>query len=176
MNISLLNTTPPIVEEALKIDIYVLIAHFIVLAILLIVIIWFAWKPTKKYLSERKKIIQEEIDNIEQSKKVAEENLLKSNELKNKSIDEANKILELAEVNAYNLKEKIKNEANLDANHIRDMAQSDLVKKEKELKENINIEVSNLAIEIAEALIKKKIDKETNQKLIDSLIDDLKSS
>ncbi len=165
---------PPIVEDSLKIDIYVLIAHLIAVIILLCVVMFFAWKPTKKYISERKKSIQEEIENIEKNKKIIDENLLKADDFKNKSIDEANKILELAEVNAYDLKEKIKKEATIDAKHIIEMAQSDLLKKEKELKENVDLEISNLAIEVAEALIKTKINKTSNQKLVDEIIKDIK--
>lgn len=163
-----------IVESALQIDVWVLIAHIIAITILLIVISVFAWKPTKKYIAERKKNMQEEIDKIAESKKLVESNIIESKELKMKSIDEASKIIELAEIDAYSVKEKIKNEAIIDVKHIKDMANEDIIKKEKELRSNIENEVSNLAIELAESLIKKNIDKKANQKLIDDLIKDIK--
>ena len=163
-----------LVESALQIDVWVLVAHIIAVTILLLVISFFAWKPTKKYINNRKKSMQEQISKIDESKKLAENNIIESKELKMKSIDEASKIIELAEIDAYSFKEKIKNEANVDAKHIKDMANEDIVKKEKELRENIENEVSNLAIELAESLIKKNIDKKANKKLIDSLIEDIK--
>ncbi|MGL5591592.1 MAG: F0F1 ATP synthase subunit B [Mycoplasmoidaceae bacterium] len=170
MSISIYN----LVDSALQIDVWVLIAHILAVTILLFVISFFAWKPTKKYIAERKKNMQEEINKIAESKKIAESNIVESKELKMKSIDEASKIIELAEIDAYSIKEKIKKEATIDANHIKDMANEDILKKEKELRTNIESEVSNLAIELAESLIKKNIDKKANQKLINSLLEDIK--
>ena len=87
------------------------------------------------------------ISKIDESKKLAEDNIIESKELKMKSIDEASNILELAEIDAYSFKEKIKNKPNVDAKHIKDMRNEVLVKKQQVLRDNIDNEVSNLAIE-----------------------------
>ena len=64
MSLSIYN----LVESALQIDVWELVAPIIAVTILLLVLSFFAGQPTKKYSNDRKKSMQAEICKIDESK------------------------------------------------------------------------------------------------------------
>lgn len=152
---------------------WILVAHIIATIILFSLIIYFAWKPTKKYLEKRKKTILKNVEEAEEKNKLANENFeLSKNELL-ESKDAASKIIHNASLEAESIKMKIENNAIKKANFIEKEALENIRKSEQEASLRINKEASILALEAAEILLSKKIDNEENQKMVDDIINNL---
>lgn len=154
-------------------NLWVFIAHIVAAIILFALVIYFAWKPTKKYLEKRKKEIQKDVDAAEQSKLESEKNLEASKQQLLDSKTTAGQIIETAQIEAIDIKNKSEKEAVRKANLIEKQTDDYIRKQEKELSERVNLEVSKLALDTAEIFLGKKIDKEANKEIVDQIVDEL---
>lgn len=175
------NTVPgvPSGEDIINLlfpNIWVFLAHVLATIVLLVVVIWLAWKPTKKYLQKRKEVIQKEISEAEDKNKLATENFEKSKMEIMESKITANSIVEGATLEAQQLKIKMEKEAIKSSEQIKLEANVAIKKQEKDMQAKIRDEVSDLAFAAAESLISKEIDRESNQKIIDQIIKEFKES
>lgn len=174
--ISELNTAIPGNEEIInKIfpNLWVFIAHIIATIILFSIVIFLAWKPTKRYLESRKKEIQKDVETAEQSRVDAEKNLEISKQKLMDSKETAGQIIETAHIEALDLKNKIEKEALDKAAFIEKQTKDSIKNQEKELSNRMNLEVSKMALETAEIFLGKKIDKESNSKMVDQIVKEL---
>ena len=151
-------------------NIYVLVSHLIATIILLTTIICLVWKPTKKYLAKRKEQILEDVNKAEEQKLLAAKNLEKSNQQlmdsKMQALQQFNEEMakiEEKKIIAYQEIEDDKVKYNLQKEQDKQKMINDFDKK-----------VSELAIDVAEVFLSEKIDKNKNQKIIDSILKDLK--
>lgn len=149
------------------------VAHIIATIILLSFIIYFVWKPTKKYLERRKKTILKNVEEVEEKNKLANKNfeLSKSELLESKEV--ASQIVHKASLEAENIKTKIENNAIKKADFIQKEAFENIKKNEQEALLRVNKEASILALETAEILLSKKMNDEENQKMVDDIIKNL---
>lgn len=152
---------------------WVFLANIIALVLLLLVIIWFLWKPTKRALSERSEEIQKNIDDAKIAKQQAELYLSQANERRLQAISEAQKIVSNSTTEAYRIKSEIEEKAHRDANVILQNARGELAKQENKLRQQLNQEIVELTIAATTELTKKSISKEDNEKFVESFIAEL---
>lgn len=174
--LSTLNTAIPGNEEIINQifpNLWVFIAHIIATVLLLALIIFLAWKPTKRYLKSRKKEIQKDVEIAEQSRLDAEKNLEISKQKLLDSKETAGQIIENAHIEALDLKNKIEKEALDKASFIEKQTEDSIRKQEKELSNRMNLEVSKMALETAEIFLGKKIDKQSNSEMVDQIVKEL---
>lgn len=154
-------------------NVWALIAHVIATIILFSLIIYFVWKPTKRYLEKRRKTILKNIEEAEEKNKLANQNfeLSKSELLESK--DASSQIIHKATLEAESIKIKIENNAIKKANFIQKEALENVKKSEHEASLRVNKEASILALETAEILLSKKMNNEENQKIVDDIIKNL---
>lgn len=164
------------VFEALIPNIWVFLAHILASIILLIFIIYFAWKPTKDFMRRKKEAISKDIEEAKQNRMESEKELKETKEFVQKANEEYIAMKKNAEVESEEIKQQIVGSAQSDAQLIIERANEEITKKEKAMRLSIDQEISDAAIIVAEELIKTKIDKNTNSKLIDSLIEDIKKN
>lgn len=154
-------------------NIWALIAHIVATIILFSLILYFVWKPTKKYLEKRKKSILKDVEEAKEKNKLANENfeLSKSELLESK--EAASQIINKASLEAESIKMKIENNAIKKADFIEKEALENVKKSEQEASLRVNKQASILALEIAEILLSKKMDNDENKKIVDDIIKNL---
>ncbi len=162
------------VFEALIPNIWVFLAHILASVILLVFIIYFAWKPTKEFMRKRKELIQKDIEEAKNNKMESEKELKETKEFVLRTNEEYNAMMKNAEQQSEEIKKQIIGSANNDAKLIVDRANQEAMKKHKEMRLSMDQEISNAAIIVAEELLKTKIDQKANSKLIDAVIEDIK--
>lgn len=154
-------------------NVWTFITHIVAVIFLLLIIIFYAWKPTKKFLEKRKEFINKEIDQIKKKQEDANIALDEANKFKKKSIEELVELKKQTELEMMSFKKNVEKEAEESAKKIIDNANSYLLEQEQEMKKNYNNEIINLSLEITTSLLNKKVDKKINDELTDLIIKEL---
>ena len=152
------------------------LAVFLAFVVLLIAVFYFAYKPVKKLLKQRG-------DYVEGKIKTAEEREEKSQQL----LSDANEEVKAKKVEAMGIVEKAKEDAQKERAAILDKAKEEKeaeIKRTKEeiaqeieaSKDEIHREIVSVAIDASSKVLQREVNKEDNEKLIDSFIDDLKDN
>ncbi|MFS4415395.1 F0F1 ATP synthase subunit B [Maribacter sp. 2307ULW6-5] len=154
---------------------------FVVQAILLLVLIFlmvkFAWKPILDSLNERETGIQEALAAAESARKEMQ-NLQADND---KMIKEARAEREAMLKEARDIKNKMvadaKEQAKLEGDKMIAQAQTAIENEKKAAMADIKGQVAELSLSIAEKVIKEQLaNKDTQMKLVDELLGDIKLS
>ena len=138
-------------------------------------ILWFLiLKPLTKKLEERKKIIDDSIDNA----KRVETNLQMSEQKFQEKIDEAkveaNKIIEKTQIEGEGLTEKMKDNAKKEIELLIDQAKRNIQIEKENMAQGLKEETVNLVILTVEKILQEKIDGKKDNDLISGILKDLK--
>jgi len=156
----------PIVPEPNEL-IYSLIA-FVVLVVLFKK---FAFAPVQKAMEARTERIRKDLDQAETAKTEAESIL---DEYKKQLADaksESNRIIDEARQQAEKVKADIAESANKEVAELKAKATQDIESARNAAIASLQTSVASMAIELAEKVVEKNLDRDTNQRLIDSFID-----
>jgi len=139
------------------------------------VIIWFMiLKPLTSKLEERKKLIDESIDNA----KEVETNVKMSEQKFQEKIDEAkiesNKIVEKAHTEALEMGEKMKDKAKVDIELLIAQAKKNIKIEKDEALDQVRKEAANLVAMATEKILNQKVDSNSDKKLIEESLKGLK--
>ncbi|MGL4768627.1 MAG: hypothetical protein ACRCW6_00110 [Mycoplasmoidaceae bacterium] len=163
-------------EVAITPNVWIFIAHLVAFTIVILILIFFAWKPTKKFLKDKKKIINSDLFEAQEQK----ENALKLFDDANAKILESKeqvvKIRELSEKQAHDRWEATIKKAKIDSDAIRSKALRDVSKLEVEFNKQKRNEISKVALLAAEELMKSKIDNQENNRLVDEIIREIENN
>ena len=148
---------------------------FLNFAVLLAILIKFAGKPLKTYLTNRSNAVREKID--ETNKTLAEaETLKRTYEEKLAKLDDEIAIFKktiMSEIE--NEKTKILTEATQFASKMKEQARLTYEQEIKEVKDKIKNDIAELTIDGAEKLIAEKMSKADHDKMIEDFIVKLRS-
>jgi len=139
------------------------------------VIIWFLiLKPLTTKLEERKKMIDDSLDN---AKKV-ETNLQMSEQKYQEKLDEAkveaNKLIELAHTEADGLAGTMKEKAKTEIETLIVHAKQNIQAEKEEVMDDIKKETVNLVVAAVEKIMSEKMTDEKDKTLIEKTIEDMK--
>jgi F-type H+-transporting ATPase subunit b len=139
------------------------------------VIIWFLiLKPLTRKMEERKKMIDESIDNA----KAVETNLKMSEKKYQERIDqakvEANKLIEEAHGEALVLGEEMKKRSQKDIELLVDQAKRNIVIEREEAMEGVRKEIGGLVAAAVEKVVGEKINEKTDKKIIEDALKELR--
>ena len=139
------------------------------------VVVWFLiLKPLTKKMEERKKMIDESIDNA----KALETNLKVSEQKYQEKIDEgkveANKIIEAAHEEALVLADTMKKRAEKDIELLVDQAKRNISIEREEALDGVRKEIGALVAAAVEKVVGQKMNDKTDKHIIDEAIKDLK--
>ncbi len=154
-------------------NVWVLVAHAIATIILLSLIVWLVWKPTKKYLEKRKNQILKDINEAKEKNDIADKNFEISKKELLESKQAASAIIQNATIEGENIKNKMEQVALKRVSYLESEADHNIKKQEEIASLKMNQKASLLAIDIAETFLNKKIDSDENKKMIDSILKDL---
>ncbi len=142
-------------------------------AVLLIVVIFLAYKPVKKMLKKRADFIEQNINDAQKNKAIAEKNALESQEAIIASKKEAASIIEAANKAASVSGEAIIEEAKLEAARIKANAEDDIERSKQEALESIHDEMVDVALSASSEILKREITSEDNERLAKEFIERL---
>lgn len=161
-------------------NLWVFITHIIAAVILIVLMIWLVWKPTKQALDKRHDFIAKQIADAQKSKEKADMDLEEANQLKVDAMSQAMTITTQAKSEAFNIVEQAKKDAKQTANEIVKNAKDDINKEKLNVRADAQNDIINIAFDVAESVLQTEIKKQDKDKYLDDLLStiekDLKES
>lgn len=149
------------------------LVQFCAFVVLLLVVIFFAYKPVKKMLKKRQDYIEQEISDAEKSKAEAKINLEQSEQAVTASKKTASQIIEDANIQAKKQQEEILAEARKEVELMKTNAQKDIERSRQEALDDIHKEMVEVALLTSEEILKREVNKKDNARLAEDFIDKL---
>ena len=141
--------------------------------LLLIVVIFVAYKPVKRMLKQRQDYIEKEISDAEKDKATAAINLAQSEETILASKKNASQIIEDAQNQALLRKEEILAEAREEVEKMKKDAQADIERSRQEALDDIHKEMVEVALLTSSEILKREVNDKDNARLAKEFIDNL---
>lgn len=146
------------------------IAAFI---LLLIVVVFVAYKPVKRILKARQDYIEQEISDAEKDKAAAAINLAQSEETILASKKEASEIIEEAQNQAILRKEEILADARKQVEKMKKDAEADIARSRQEALDDIHHEMVEVALLTSQEILKREVNQKDDARLAKEFIDQL---
>lgn len=151
-------------------NLWVFITHLIAAVVLVVLMTWLVWKPTKNSIQKRHDYIAREIADAQKAKEAANMELNEANQLKVTALSQAMTITAQAKSEAYDIVEKAKVEAKQTASKIVNDAKKDIEREKNDARANEQDNIINIAFNVAESVLNKEVDKQDKDKYIDDLL------
>ena len=150
-----------------------LVVQFSAFVVLMIVVIFFAYKPVKRMLKKRQDYIEQEISDAERSKAIAAMNLAQSEEKILASKKEAAEILQNANNQAKIQREETLEDARKEVENMKKMAEADIQRSRQEALDDIHKEMVEVALMTSSEILKREVNDEDNARLAEEFINKL---
>lgn len=144
------------------------------LLVLILVVVFFAYKPVKKIVKKRQDYIESNIKEAEESKAIWKENELKSKETVLASDRTAANIVAEAKANAVIERNKILEQTQEDVSRMKLEAENDIARMELEAQDKIKKEMVTLALDASKELLGREVSSKDNNRLLEEFIEDVK--
>lgn len=154
-------------------NLWVFLTHIFAAIVLLIVCIYLVWNPTKTSLAKRQAYIQNEINQAEEIKNKALKQLAIAEQSKIEAFENAKKIIEDANKQAYHNKAEIEQQAINNSQRIMQQAENDAKKIKISIEQTMNQQIIDLAFEASSALLKSKVSKKDSKSFVQDFIAEL---
>lgn len=154
-------------------NLWVFLTHIFAAIVLLIVCIYLVWTPTKTGLAKRQAYIQNEINRAEEIKNKALKQLAIAEQSKIEAFENAKKIIEDANKQAYHNKAEIEQQAINNSQRIMQQAENDAKKIKTSIEQTMNQQIIDLAFEASSALLKSKVSKKDSKSFVQDFIAEL---
>lgn len=149
------------------------LVQFLALIVLIVVVIFVAYKPVKKMLKKRQDYIENNIREAEESRANATIKEREARELVLASKREANAIIESANNEAENIKLCKISETEVEIANMKLRAEKDIERAKEEAKDSIRKEMVDVALEASSVLLKRVVTSEDNARLVEDFIKDI---
>ena len=156
----------PIVPEPFE-----LLYGVIAFAVLIFLFLKFAFPAVQKGMEARTERIRKDLDQAERAKTEAESLLDQYKQQLADAKSESNRIIDEARQQAEKVKADITESANREVSDMKTKATEDIEAARNAAIASLQTSVASMAIELAEKVVEKNLDRETNQRLIDSFIE-----
>lgn len=154
-------------------NLWVFLTHIIAATVLVVIMTWLVWKPTKNSLQKRHDYIAKQIADAQQAKETATMELNEANQLKVNALSQAMTITTQAKAEAFGIIEKARLEAKQTANKIVNDAKEDVEKEKRDARANAQDNIINIAFDVAESVLDKEVTKQDKDKYIDDLLESI---
>ena len=161
------------IEEKLLPNIWAFLVQLIAFVLLLIAVIFLAYKPVKKFLEKRSEMLEEEVKTTHENRQISEEkrremisNLANAKAVATKIINDATKEATIA-------KDKILSDANDERRQLKEKTMNEIsLEKEKAMKE-LKDQIVDVAFEASSKILEREVNSLDNKKIVDNFVDDL---
>ena len=164
MNTLLLNTS---INTSLGHTIVTLVAF----VILLLIVKHFAWGPLTKILSERKQVIDHDIQTAASEKAAAQDANRYAQLALRDARAEATQIILQAKKQSLQVQDTMLKEAKEEVIRMKETAQKDIALERRRMLSDLRAELTDISIEIAEKIIQREIKPEDYHRLVDDFIE-----
>ena len=151
-------------------NLWVFVTHIFAAVILLIIIIYLVWKPTKTNLQQRQEYIQKEINQAEEIKKDALKQLTIAEQKKIDAFAKAKKSVDAANKQAYQDKLEIEQQAINNSKRIIQQAESDAKKIKTKIEQTMNKQIVDIVFEASSDLLKSKVSKNDSKVFVEEFM------
>ena len=141
--------------------------------ILLLVVVFVAYKPVKKLLKQRQDYIEQEISDAEKDKAAAAINLARSEESILASKKTASQIIEEAQNQATLRQEEILAETRRQVEQMKKDAEADIARSRQEALDEIHHEMVEVALLTSQEILKREVNEKDDARLAKEFIDQL---
>ena len=148
-----------------------LVVQLLATCILVFFVVKLFWKPIKKNIDTRREYIKQNIDEAGRLNEEAQLNLENSNKRIKDANVEARRIKENAETEALLARQNILDQANEEAERKLKIAEEQIKKEREEAKQEIHDEIINVALMAASKIVEREINKEDNEKLVKDFLE-----
>ena len=140
------------------------------LLVLIAAVIFFAYKPVKKIITERQNYIENNIKKSEEDKIIAEKNIKQSEEMIIASEKQANQIIEDAKKTSIDERNRLVEETNVLITKMKNDAQRDIEQATLDAKEEIRKEMVDLALSASSEILKREVNDKDNARIAEDFI------
>ncbi len=140
------------------------------LLVLIAVVIFFAYKPVKKIITERQNYIENNIKQSEIDKATAAQNAKQSEEMIIAGQKKADQLIEEARKTSLDERNRMVEETNQLITKMKDDAQKDIEQSTLDAKDAIRKEMVDLALSASSEILKREINEKDNARLAEEFI------
>ena len=159
--------------EIISLNIWQVVISLCNLLILFLILKKFLFGPVKKVLKQRQDALDAEYTKAEQALHDAEQNKAQWDKKISTVSEEADKILEDANITARRRGEKIVSDAKTEAGSILRQAEANASLEKKKAADDIKREIVEVSTLLAEQMIGREINKDDHEQLIKQFIDNI---
>jgi F-type H+-transporting ATPase subunit b len=156
-------------------DLYPHWEELVVGALAFCILFFFIWKwvlpRISALLDERRQKIQGELENAEQTRRAADQELAGYREQLAGAREESNRIIEEARKTADHLRREIQAKAEEEASATVARAQDEIRAERDRVFEELRSQVGEIAVDLAGRVVMRSLDKSAHEQLIDEYID-----
>ena len=149
------------------------LAIFLAFLVLLLVVFYFAYKPVKKLIKQRKDYVEGKIKSAEEREALADQKVKEAEKEIVSSRQHAMEIIEQAKLDASKQRDEIKAQAKLDADKEVERARQEIAQEIEASKDEIHREIVSVALDASSKVLEREVSKKDNEKLINDFIDEL---
>lgn len=170
--------TPPIKKDDIITNLFpngwIFVSHLIAFFVLLIVMVFFVWKPTRKFLAKKQSFIDKTLNDAKKTNNEASNNLNIARQSKIAAIEKANITIKEAQDNAYKIINKAKIDAKEEASKIINKANFYLEHEKKQMEKEYQHNVIETAFNVIENVFSDEKNDKNKQKYIDHILNKIK--
>ena len=161
------------IEEKLLPNIWAFLVQLIAFVLLLIAVIFLAYKPVKKFLEKRSEMLEEEVKTTLENTQISEEKRREMISNLANAKAEATKIINDATKEATIAKDKILSDANDERRQLKEKTMNEIsLEKEKAMKE-LKDQIVDVAFEASSKILEREVNSLDNKKIVDNFVEDL---
>ena len=161
------------IEEKLLPNTWAFLVQLIAFVLLLIAVIFLAYKPVKKFLEKRSEMLEEEVKTTHENRQISEEKRVEMISNLANAKAEATKIINEATKEATIAKDKILSDANDERRQLKEKTMNEIsLEKEKAMKE-LKDQIVDVAFEASSKILEREVNSLDNKKIVDNFVEDL---
>jgi F-type H+-transporting ATPase subunit b len=153
-------------------NIETVIVQLIATCILVFFVVKFFWAPIKKNIDQRRDYIKQNIDEAGKLNEEAHINLENSNKKIKDANVEARRIKDNAEAEALLARQNILDQAKVEAERKLQIAEEQIKKEKEEARQEIHDEIISVAMMAASKIVEREINTTDNEKLVNDFLND----
>lgn len=162
--------------DVISVNIWLIIISLCNLVILFLIIKKFLYKPVKKMLAERQNQLDKKYSDAEDAKLEAESDRRAWSEKISEAQNEADSIIENAQIQAKRMGDKLTDDAKRRADGIVRNAEEQAKLEKKKAEDSVKKEIADVSVLIAEKMIGREINENDHRNVIDEAIDEIGDS
>jgi len=157
-------------EKLIGTNVFSFVVQLCATLVLILVVIYFAYKPVKKLLKKRADYIESNITDSEKNKVIAEQNVKQSNDMILASKKEASTIIEKANKEALKQRVDLVEETKGEIKQMKEDAELDIERSRQETLQAVHEEMVSVALAASREILKREVNEKDDAKLAEDFI------